>query len=368
MITEIRLKKGSGVPSSLKYAEPAVDMLNKVLYIGMTEGEDGGSDFIKLLDETEVLKKIAEVNTNEEINSLKYYGDVNIVPSEENLFIFSSNVDKSIITVKGSSENISGNIVIPHKCTLDKKEYIINRIGEEAFFNCSNLTNVIIPNSIVRIRDNAFYNCQGLTKVIIPDSVIQIDDWAFEGCSLLKEVTFSENISTIALSAFKGCSSLTDVYYKGSPEDWNLVQIGSGNEALLNATIHYNWKNVTQGYVDENDNNIINMINNLHYYRNKDISYNKNLFTISSGVLHIDCSIIEEELVIPYTIGTHNTVSVVNPENITKIVIPRGTKLINNTEMMDEDLVSIFTNLQTIVRVHEDGAVLSYNIADGAMN
>ena len=37
-------------------------------------------------------------------------------------------------------------------------------------------------------------------------------------------------------------------------------------------------------------------------------------------------------------------------------------------EITDEDLIVIFTNLQTIVRIHEDGAVLSYNIEEQSMN
>ena len=43
-------------------------------------------------------------------------------------------------------------------------------------------------------------------------------------------------------SAFYDCMSLADVYYTGSAEQWNAIKIGDlGNEALLNATIHYNY-------------------------------------------------------------------------------------------------------------------------------
>ena len=115
--------------------------------------------------------------------------------------------------------------------------------------------------------------------------------------------------------------------------------------------------------------NITTMINNLHYYCNKDIVYDKNLFNISSNELSIDCSkITDGKLVIPYDLETHTSVSVIDPEVITKIIIPRGMNLVNEQIMTDEDLVAIFTNLNVIVRIHEDGAVLSYNIAESAMN
>ena len=61
MITDIRLKKGSGVPSSLKLAEPAIDILNKILYVGLTEGENGGSDFMKIIDEYAVKEAISDI-------------------------------------------------------------------------------------------------------------------------------------------------------------------------------------------------------------------------------------------------------------------------------------------------------------------
>ena len=136
-------------------------------------------------------------------------------------------------------------------------------------------------------------------------------------------------------------------------------------------------KVATEEYVDKEVNtnnadhkNIINMINNLHYYCNKDITYDINLFTINDDILNIDCSKISDGvLVIPYNIyKKHTSINVVDAEKINKIIIPRGMKLINTTEMTDEDLVSVFTNLQTIVRIHEDGAVLSYNVTDGSLN
>ena len=127
--------------------------------------------------------------------------------------------------------------------------------------------------------------------------------------------------------------------------------------------INSEWKAIaTEDYVNL-------MINNLHYYCNKDIIYDESLFVIENKVLTIDCSnITDGRLVVPYTIGTHTEVIVIAPENITKIIIPRGIKLTNNVEMTDEALVEMFINLNTIVRIHEDGAVLSFNIAEGAMN
>ena len=131
-------------------------------------------------------------------------------------------------------------------------------IGDEAFYGCSGLTSVTIPNSVTSIGDEAFYGCSGLTSVTIPDSVTSIgssafsgcsaslfdtaslpgiklvDGWAvgitkslsgtlilsgvrgigdraFYGCSGLTSVTIPNSVTSIGSYAFSGCSGLTSV-------------------------------------------------------------------------------------------------------------------------------------------------------------
>jgi hypothetical protein len=67
--------------------------------------------------------------------------------------------------------------------------YSVTSIGESAFFSCSGLTSVNIPNSVTSIGDVAFFSCSGLTSVNIPNSVKSVGDFAFEDCSVLTSVT-----------------------------------------------------------------------------------------------------------------------------------------------------------------------------------
>ena len=94
----------------------------------------------------------------------------------------------------------------------------VTYIGESAFANCSSLTSVNIPNSVISIRDRAFQNCDGLTSVTIPNSVTYTGGGVFCLCDNLTSVTLSNNITSLPASSdgygygfFQGCSSLTSI-------------------------------------------------------------------------------------------------------------------------------------------------------------
>ena len=71
------------------------------------------------------------------------------------------------------------------------------------------------------------------------DSLTGIEFRAFAGCTSLKEVKLSVNLNWVGNSSFENCTSLQDVYYPGTEEQWQKIEIGDYNEPLLNATIHF---------------------------------------------------------------------------------------------------------------------------------
>ena len=85
------------------------------------------------------------------------------------------------------------------------------RIGENAFYNCSSLSSVIIPNSITSIGYGAFDSCYSLSSITIPDGVTSIVDGAFNNCYLLSSITIPYGVTSIGDYAFNGCFSLSSI-------------------------------------------------------------------------------------------------------------------------------------------------------------
>ena len=87
----------------------------------------------------------------------------------------------------------------------------VTRIDRGAFYYCDSLTNITLPDSITYIADNVFGGCYSLTSVVIPDSVTSIGDGAFAKCKSLTNVTIPDSVTSIGDRAFSYCSSLTGV-------------------------------------------------------------------------------------------------------------------------------------------------------------
>ncbi|MBR5844180.1 MAG: leucine-rich repeat protein [Bacteroidaceae bacterium] len=87
----------------------------------------------------------------------------------------------------------------------------LTSIGMGAFENCAGLTSVTIPASVTSIGFNAFGNCAGLTSVSIGNDVKEIGGWAFSGCNGLTSVTIPSSVTSIGDYAFSWCNGLTEI-------------------------------------------------------------------------------------------------------------------------------------------------------------
>ena len=125
-----------------------------------------------------------------------------------------------------------------------------SRIPSYIAYNCVNLKNVTIYDSVTSIGYSAFYGCSSLTSITIPDSVTTIGSYAFYGCSSLTSITISDSVTSIGNYAFHQCTNIKAVYItdleawcKISFGDWRGIQ---ANPMQYGANLYLNNELVTK--------------------------------------------------------------------------------------------------------------------------
>ena len=101
-----------------------------------------------------------------------------------------------------------------HYVPTSLKEVIItggNSIGDSAFYKCSSLTSIVIPNSVTSIGEEVFKGCSSLTSIVIPNSVTSIGSRSFSECRSLTSVTIGDSVTSIGSYTFEYCYSLTSI-------------------------------------------------------------------------------------------------------------------------------------------------------------
>lgn len=87
----------------------------------------------------------------------------------------------------------------------------VTRIGDYAFYNCTELTSVEIPEGITYIGESAFACCQSLESVTIPGSVTEIGEGAFESCDSMMALELASGLKCVGAFAFSECVALREL-------------------------------------------------------------------------------------------------------------------------------------------------------------
>ena len=176
--------------------------------------DNGDTKKLAYEEEVEILKK-----QNEVIERIKYYGDPDVIPSDESYFEIGNTEYGTTIYLKQEYRynDILTEVVIPYKSDTE----IIKAISDGGFESFGHkIKKIILPNTIVSIGSGAFNNCVDLIDVNIPNSVTEICSYAFYGCSSLTQLILPDSILRIGDDAFDNCSSdLTIICSQGSVAD-----------------------------------------------------------------------------------------------------------------------------------------------------
>lgn len=165
----------------------------------------------------EVYEQVRTDYTLEEIEENNYLEGIGFTKPEYVVAHF--NEDYTSVTITANGEESDGRMCgwdagespfTAHKDTLKNvviKEEVVNT-GRYAFYECTNIEKVELPDGIERILDYAFGECHSLTEINLPDSLKEIGRSCFYNCSSLRQVRLPRNLTEIDFGVFSGCSSL----------------------------------------------------------------------------------------------------------------------------------------------------------------
>ena len=174
-------------------------------------------------------------------NSIPVITEPNSIFAYENLYYNRTGDGEAEVIFSINDEFVySGEIAIPMAVSFNGEMCNVNAICDNAFYNCRQLTKVVIPDGVVSIGNNAFRLCKNLKDVNIPNSVSDIGVEAFSSCAFSR-ITIPEGIETIKEGTFFGCK-LKEI---SLPESLNTIEtIAFANAGLTMVFIPANVKHM----------------------------------------------------------------------------------------------------------------------------
>lgn len=121
----------------------------------------------------------------------------------------------------------------------------MKKIGNYTFAECSELTEMVLPVSIESIGSYSFKDCIGLQYISIPPKVTSIGGYTFSGCTALAGLTLPNGLTTIDTYAFQNCSSLTSITVPDSVQTIGAAAF-SGCSGLQSMTLPFVGNTVNQ--------------------------------------------------------------------------------------------------------------------------
>ena len=145
--------------------------------------------------------------------------------------------------------------------SFDELQYFVGLENVRGFWGCSNLTSIVLPNSVKTIESEAFSGCTSLKSVVIPNSVEYINSEAFKDCSSLTSIELPNSLLELYNSPFGGCNSLTSLTIPKSVKRIN-SNPAAGCSSLMSLTVeegnkHYDSRENCNAIIESYSNTLV---------------------------------------------------------------------------------------------------------------
>lgn len=193
---------------------------NDVAFLEKYTGSDTEIDIPETIDDYKVIglgdgtfyenKKITEVTLSKNLTDFgiaPFYGCTSIMEFkvDEDNELYTTDSDGAVVHKGGLAILAYPTGKNPEKYTVADGVSIINA---STFAMCTNLKELVLPDSLKYVGYYAFAECTSLETVVLPDNITEISNYMFSGCTSLRNVTLPKNLQKIGDAAFFNCKSL----------------------------------------------------------------------------------------------------------------------------------------------------------------
>ncbi len=142
----------------------------------------------------------------------RYYS----IDTKKTLFSYYNNGDGLTVYQYDAKENVTGTFIIPEAIEGKKVTKIDTYFSKGS--GLSEVTKIVLPDTVKTIGEDAFYDCKKMTSINLPPSLETLEGYAFASCVSLKNITIPSKLTALGEDPFFNCTSLMDIYvYESNP-------------------------------------------------------------------------------------------------------------------------------------------------------